>query len=138
MRCKGQIMTRRLCQIKANVTLALVVLALAMRVIVPAGWMPSVTSGSATFTLCTGTGMVEAWVDQGGKIHKSLPGKGGVNGEPCAFASAGGGYIANDLRAALPVPFLTAVLLIIEGACTSVGQGLAAPPPPSTGPPQLI
>ncbi len=137
-RCKVRVVIRDISKIRRYFSVALIVLALAMRVIVPAGWMPSAASGYPTFTLCTGSGMVEAWVDQGGKIHKSLPGKGGATGEPCAFAGAGVGYVANDLPAALPVRFLTAVLLIIAGTCTSVGQGLAAPPPPSTGPPNLI
>ncbi|MFM2098973.1 MAG: hypothetical protein RLZZ366_512 [Pseudomonadota bacterium] len=131
-------MTRMLCQIKANVTLALVVLALAMRVIVPAGWMPSAMSGHATFTLCTGTGMVEAWVDEGGKIRKSLPGKGKATGEPCAFAGAGGVYITTALAAASPMPLFAAALLVIDATQVAVGQGLAAPPPPSTGPPARI
>ena len=43
-----------------HLMLTFVVLALAA---LPAGWMPSVSNGQATITLCTGAGMVEAWVD---------------------------------------------------------------------------
>jgi hypothetical protein len=90
-------------------------LALAVRMIIPTGWMPSVVAGKATITLCTGAGMVEAWVDADGKIHKDSPTKKSANDQPSPQS--------------VPVAVLTGV---------AIGLGLAAPPPPAIGPPTLI
>ena len=67
--------------------LALAALALSVRVLIPTGWMPSVEAGRPTITLCTGSGMAEAWIDADGKIHKSSPGKGDNSSGFCAFST---------------------------------------------------
>jgi hypothetical protein len=95
--------------------LLLVALALAVRLAVPTGWMP----GEKTFqlTLCTGVDTETVWMDSKGKLHNQKP-HGGEGGEkqPCA-------------------PFVSAGFARPE---VTVGRGLAAPPPPQTGPPILI
>ncbi|KQX20892.1 MULTISPECIES: hypothetical protein [unclassified Sphingomonas] len=117
-----------------RIALAFVVAALFMRLLVPAGWMPASERGLA-ITLCTGTGAQQAWVDGQGKIHKGKPGEGRAD-HPCVFA----GFAALlDLPSAIdlpagPQPFATA-LPVFAGTAVAIGRGLAAPPPPSTGPP---
>jgi hypothetical protein len=119
--------------------IAFVVIALAARMIIPTGWMPSMVAGKATITVCTGAGMVEAWIDADGKIHKESPAKKGAGDQPCAFAGLSAAadapsYAELSLETALspqsvPVAALTGV---------AIGLGLAAPPPPAIGPPTLI
>lgn len=125
---------------RGTLALMLVVLALMMRALVPAGWMPASGKGVA-ITLCTGMGAVSAWVDEDGTIHKGkpLPGKpisGTPADHPCAFAGLG---VAADLPTALPsmalAPLPVAILPALRATATGVGRGLAAPPPPPTGPP---
>jgi hypothetical protein len=116
--------------------LLLVALALAVRLAVPTGWMP----GEKTFqlTLCTGVDTETVWMDSKGKLHNQKP-HGGEGGEkqPCAF----GGALAFDSSAgfgqhlARVEPFVSAGFARPE---VTVGRGLAAPPPPQTGPPILI
>jgi hypothetical protein len=124
---------------KRNWLIAFVVLALALRILFPSGWMPSFVDGRATITLCTGAGMVEAWVDAGGKIHKQSPAKKGTGDQPCAFAGLGA---AADVPAldliSLPLPFAPQLLPNNGVTALAIGYGLAAPPPPATAPPALI
>jgi hypothetical protein len=119
--------------------LAFVILALAMRMVVPAGWMPSFADGRATITLCTGAGMVEAWVDADGKIHKDSPAKKSANDQPCAFAGLSAAADAPSYAeiSLEPVPSPQSVpVTTLTGV--AIGLGLAAPPPPAIGPPTLI
>jgi hypothetical protein len=124
---------------KHNWLIAFVVLALAMRMVVPAGWMPSFADGRATIMLCTGAGMVEAWVDADGKIHKESPAKKGAGDQPCAFAglNAAADTPALDV-ASLPLPFAPQTPRNNAATAVAIGLGLAAPPPPATAPPALI
>nr|WP_047168472.1 hypothetical protein [Sphingomonas sp. Y57] len=120
-----------------RIALVLVALALFMRLLVPAGWMPAADRGLA-ITLCTGTGAQQAWVDEQGNIHKGKPGEGQAD-HPCVF----GGFAAVldlpmglDLSGGLlPVP---AALPALAATAVAIGQGLAAPPPPATGPPARL
>ncbi len=119
--------------------LAFIILSLAIRMVVPAGWMPSLADGRATITLCTSAGMVEAWVDADGKIHKESPAKKGAGDRPCAFAglNAAADTPALDV-ASLPLPFAPQRLYNNKATAVAIGLGLAAPPPPATAPPALI
>jgi hypothetical protein len=121
-----------------NFAAALIVLALALRIMVPAGFMPS-AERSFALTICTGMDTQTIWMDKSGTLHKEDPSKGkSVEHQPCAFAGAA---IATDLLSsvsqiamapvALPTPSFT------KGE-VSVGAGLAAPPPPAIGPPSFI
>lgn len=67
---------------------AFVVLALAIRIAVPSGWMPSNERGFA-LTVCTGMDTQTVWMDSKGKLHKEDPSKGkSVEHSPCAFAGS--------------------------------------------------
>ncbi|MES2498523.1 MAG: hypothetical protein V4618_20590 [Pseudomonadota bacterium] len=122
-------------QWRDRIALAFVAAALLMRLLVPAGWMPAAERGLA-ITLCTGAGAQQAWIDEKGNLHQGKqPGEGQAD-HPCVFGgfaalldvSPFGDALAGiaPLAVALPPLALTAV---------AIGRGLAAPPPPSTGPP---
>lgn len=115
--------------------LALVALALAARILVPAGWMPSADSGMPTITLCTGSGMVTAWIDADGKIHKSAPESGGKASGACVFAFLGLALTGIALGFALAWFHHRLPTRRLAEGFAAVGRGLAAPPPPARGPP---
>jgi hypothetical protein len=124
---------------KRNWLIAFVALALALRILFPSGWMPSFVDGRATITLCTGAGMVEAWVDADGKIHKQSPAKKSAADQPCAFAGLGAAADTPALDvASLPLPFAPQIPPNKAATAVAIGLGLAAPPPPATAPPALI
>jgi hypothetical protein len=119
--------------------LAFVVLALAARMLVPSGWMPSFADGRTTITLCTGAGMVEAWVDEDGAIHKEKPTGSSTHDQPCAFAGLGAVADTPNVPAlAQPAILAVAASRPFDATNVAVGLGLAAPPPPAIGPPTLI
>lgn len=113
--------------------------ALAMRVAVPAGWMPT---GDFGLAICTGEGMAAApaaWAEDWAKrLGKPAPVKSGKADHPCAFANAG-------VALAEPLPAPAPILLAATDAPARMmpralipGRGLAAPPPPPTGPPATL
>jgi hypothetical protein len=123
---------------RSHAALLLVLTALVLRILIPAGFMPAIGSGSA-ITLCTGMGAVSAWVDAQGKVHKDKPVRDGAADHPCAFAVMAA---AVDLPAigALPVlaGAMVSILMAPRLAGIVTGRGLAAPPPPPTGPPASL
>lgn len=121
-----------------NIAAACILLALAVRVIIPTGFMPSAERGFA-LTICTGTDAQTVWMDKSGKLHKEDPSKGkSVEHQPCAFAGAA---MASDLPSmdvhVAMAPFAVAIPVHAKRE-VSVGAGLAAPPPPAIGPPSFI
>ena len=121
-----------------NFAAALIVLALALRIMVPAGFMPS-TERSFALTICTGMDTQTIWMDKSGTLHKEDPSKGkSVEHQPCAFAGAA---ISADFLSSVSQIAMAPVALPILGFVkreVSVGAGLAAPPPPAIGPPSFI
>ena len=121
-----------------NIAGALILLALALRVIIPSGFMPSSERGFA-LTICTGMDTQTVWMDKSGKLHKADPSKGkSVEHQPCAFA---GTAMAADMPAADFQVAMAPVALAIPVFAKreiSVGSGLAAPPPPAIGPPSYV
>ena len=121
-----------------NIAAALILLALALRVIIPSGFMPSSERGFA-LTICTGMDTQTVWMDKSGKLHKEDPSKGkSVEHQPCAFAGAAiaADFPANALQIAIPPVALVAPVFAKREV--SIGSGLAAPPPPAIGPPSYI
>ncbi len=112
-----------------------ILMALAMRVIIPSGYMPSSERGFA-LTICAGMDTQTVWMDKSGKLHKEDPSKGkAIEHQPCAFAGAAitVDFPATALQIAMaPVALAAPVFAKRE---VSVGAGLAAPPPPAIGPP---
>ncbi|MFZ4747916.1 MAG: DUF2946 family protein [Sphingomonas sp.] len=118
---------------------ALITVAMLLRLVIPAGYMPTTdATGAIRISVCTGTGAQTAYVDRDGKVHKEAPDGKHQDPQPCGFGALSVG-LATTLVATLVLPSVVANLAIIAAhAAPSVGKGLAAPPPPSTGPPSLI
>jgi hypothetical protein len=126
------------------VGLAVIACALLMRVLVPQGWMPIQTAHGWQIAICTGTGpmQMEMPADMASAMKGMHHGSGdqdhNSNDRPCAFSG---------LAVALDEPPLLVIdlpklpvgtWLAGTAAIVSVGRGLAAPPPPSTGPPAIL
>jgi hypothetical protein len=122
--------------LRTPIAITLIALALAVRAMIPAGWMPAASGGFAV-TLCTGGMVSTAWVDGEGRIHKEKPGESNST-EHCAFAGMAQAMLGGDV----PVVALPVATAIAEPrsrlSAVSIGRGLAAPPPPSTGPPATL
>ncbi len=136
----------RLTQMQARLGVLLTVCALAVRVLIPAGYMVAPASGQGgppAIVICTAQGAKTVSIDAGGvvqtgeKTPKPTGGKAGSD-HPCVFAGA---------VTPLPVPGLVlaraeafAATAPIERAMSHQrpGLGLAAPPPFKTGPPAIV
>ncbi len=79
---RGLILSHRWC------AAALIALALAMKLVVPAGYMPVQQAGTITVMVCTGMGQQRLEIDVPGMPAKP-DGASRVAGQPCAFAGLG-------------------------------------------------
>lgn len=125
---------------------ALALLAMLVRAIIPAGYMVAQADpGSGRFLtveMCDGHNAQAQVIDLDtgktvdlSKLPKS--GKTDNNPSPCVFA--GVVAMAPPLSAAEPIEFLaTHQVDFVVVRDLRPGRGIAAPPPPSTGPPSLI
>lgn len=116
--------------------LPVLLLCLFARALVPAGWMPSYTAQGIALIPCTGvvTALTaHAGHHAAGHDH-SDEAKHDVSGQPCSFAATAVDLPGPTGSAAAPVLPRTTDLFRAT-ASVSIGRGLAAPPPPATGPP---
>lgn len=122
-----------------RVAVAVAMLALAVRVLVPAGYMPG-GAGQPPLVLCTGQG-AQIVLAAGGEHHGAPSddhsGQGAAH-HPCAFASAAHVFAAPDLAPAVLSAWSAQAPDLRAARIVSPGRGLAAPPPPATGPPLSI
>ena len=139
---------RRLATGHHRLFLTLVVMALAVRALVPSGWMVAPgADGIPRLALCSGTGVMDlkAGAAADATMDQAMPGMHhGAGGHdnapshpdhPCAFSGAA---LASNLPAVdLPNPLvpIAAPAPRLRSLSVAVGRGLAAPPPPQTGPP---
>ena len=112
----------------------LALLALFLQGVTPTGFMLAREDGRATIAICTGHGAAYSLADLAG--HPAKPPKSKPDA-PCAFAGHG-------TAAAAPIAALVAGPIarpisapVVARFDLAPGRGLAAPPPPSQGPPQL-
>jgi hypothetical protein len=118
---------------------ALLALTLAVRVIIPTGFMPTAgDDGMIRISLCSGMGPQTAWLDKGGHLHKEAPSKGQHDPQPCGFGVLAMGGVAADPSALEQIVHFDNSEPAQSTYAVAIGRGLAAPPPPSTGPPSLI
>lgn len=114
----------------------LIACALFARIAVPPGYMigADARSGGATIEICTGQGPMQIAIPGSGhdghdrSDHKATD-------HPCAFAGAAA---AADVAIATPTPLppvATHAPALSRPGFARPGLGLAAPPPPKTGPP---
>jgi hypothetical protein len=122
----------------------LAALALALQALVPAGFMlaKAPTSGGIEITLCTSSGTVTAFLNDKGQIVRDAD-----DGAPsdhdnersdpmCGFAAQGVAGLAHHEPIVVSEGFgLTPAQKLHEHDDLAPGRGLAAPPPPKTGPP---
>lgn len=116
-----------------GLTLALLVCALAARMLVPDGWMAASGAQGMRMMLCTGQGRVEVVMPVAGD-HKAPAHHQQGEQHPCAFAGLGLAAGAEQPPVVLSQPRAEASSPLAV-ALVSIGRGLAAPPPFSTGPP---
>jgi hypothetical protein len=136
---------RRLTPVQRRLLLALFACAMVARALVPAGWMPSAGGG---LMLCDGVAPVTAapaammaqpgMTTQPGMHHGGhdapVPGHPQPGDHPCAFAGPVAAVEAPQPGVPLP-PAALRPAMPPSRLAVSVGHGLAAPPPPPTGPP---
>lgn len=126
--------------------IALLGVALLLRALVPAGWMPTRDADGVAITLCSGILGDPAATEAANAVlqaalagsasagdheeeapgHKDLP--------PCAFASLTPFTPAAQLAEPAP-PATSRAPSLPFALLEAVGRGLPAPPPPATGPP---
>jgi hypothetical protein len=123
---------------------AIALLAMLVRAIVPAGYMlAQADTGQGrylTVEMCEGHADRVIDLDTGKQVDPStLPGKADDKSKsaPCVFASAAS--VATPFAIAEPVEFLaTQEVGFTADLSVRPGHGIAAPPPPSTGPPASL
>jgi hypothetical protein len=118
----------------------LIALALLVRLLVPAGYMP--IAGKAGLEICAGQMLempaMSAMPDMPMKATghgKPMSGEGEHN---CAFAAVGGAVDLPTIILPSPPSFVVLAVPLLTGLVVRPGAGLAAPPPPKTGPPSII
>jgi hypothetical protein len=114
----------------------MVALAMALRLTVLPGYMIAAQPGALTVVMCTAQGVTSQTIaldsseTTSGKSRSDHPGKTDI----CPFATAGVALAAIDSPVAIAgLPTVEHAPLPIGAGL--IGQGLAAPPPPPTGPP---
>lgn len=119
--------------------MALAALAIALRVLLPAGFMLQASGSDLPgLVICTGQGAMTLAAD--GTLQPDSQDDKAANTDthPCAFSAAAVGFtapLAVAIALALPLSSpVTAPRLMTQRP----GLGLAAPPPPTTGPPIQI
>lgn len=111
-------------------------LALCLRVLIPMGFMPTVSAQGLVVELCSGVSGKTVTIDLG----KKSPGETQKHAadSPCVFAAGlGHGLLAS---AQLPnvMPFVYGLIIVVGMAIADLTvHRLAAPPPPPQGPPAL-
>jgi hypothetical protein len=122
----------------------LAVLALMVQAFVPTGYMVRGAghSGGIEITLCTANGSIGAIMAPDGQIiakedgEQSPPDHNPTDQPLCGFAAHNGavlGAFAAPLN--LQLAFSAPDSIVVSSAHVAPGLGLAAPPPPKTGPP---
>jgi len=119
--------------------LMLVVAALLARSIAPEGWMPVANAaGGIEITICNGMGPDDRMVmAPDGKLHHKTPAHNRQGDHPCAFAGVGMASPPAAIATVTTPVFVAPVVPAVDHARIVPGRGLAAPPPPQTGPPAL-
>jgi hypothetical protein len=111
-----------------TLVLLMALIAMSLRAALPAGYMFADSDGRVVVSLCNGGSMT---LDLGKSEHS----KQAHHDAPCPYASAAHAATAPSQALALALP--THVVVASGEAKARPGRGLAAPPPPATGPPTL-
>ena len=120
---------------------ALALLVLAIQLVAPSGFMPMRTESGVVVTLCTGQGAVNVVVerarfDRNDTSGRHRPDDGAPGQQHCPFAASVQPLVPLLVLADLPLPAWQLAFGAIAFALkTGLIARLAAPPPPSSGPP---
>ena len=119
---------------------AMVALAVALRLTVLPGYMIQAAPGALTVVVCTANGAVSQTVDLFGtpSAPHEQQGEGDGKAPACAFAMAGATLAAPEVRILAAAPPSSAAAPLPPARVITPGRGLAAPPPPATGPPFTV
>ncbi len=140
----GQAMTAN--RTGMRLVLPLLLLCVALRGFIPTGWMPAFDQAGVALVPCSGltSPQPEPSAHSGHDMHAMHHGdaapqhdgksKHDIAGQPCAFAASAADLPRPDLAAALK-PLAPAEPIFLALLAVEIGRGLAAPPPPQTGPP---
>ena len=113
-----------------------VLLALSLRILIPTGFMPSVSAQSLVVELCSGVSGKTVTIDLG----KKLPGETQKHAadSPCVFAAGLSHGLLTSAELPTIQPFAYGLTVFVGTAIADLTiSRLAAPPPPSQGPPAL-
>ena len=126
----------------SRLAMTLAMLAVVIRVLVPAGFMvaPGSEAGGSRIVICSGQGAVEVLVDEAGHRIKAPAnhGQDKAGDHACAFASVATASLSPEqLLLSAPAAYVDLVTTP-KFLAQRPGLGLAAPPPPKTGPPLSI
>ena len=110
-------------------------LALSLRILIPTGFMPTATASGVVIALCSEADGKTVALDLGRKVPSE---KQHTAGSPCVFAAGlgQGALTASELPTTLPFIYGLTIFVGTFIADLTVNR-LAAPPPPSQGPPAL-
>ncbi|AUW59348.1 hypothetical protein C1T17_15895 [Sphingobium sp. SCG-1] len=115
----------------------LILCALSIRVAIPTGFMPTQSIHDVVISLCTGQGAVKAFLPIQKDGEPSDRDK--TKGSECSFANGLGGGMVTALPSALDATRpLFAPLVTSQAVAHLTVHRLAAPPPPSQGPPARV
>jgi hypothetical protein len=112
----------------------LALLALIVQVLTPPGFMMARQGDRAVLMICTGHGAADSPSDLMGHPGKAPQSR---HDAPCAFAGLGVSAAPPLLDSVGPATTSAVEAPSIARLDLMPGRGLAAPPPPSHGPPQL-
>lgn len=125
-------------------------LALLLKALVPAGWMPVFDNGIVTLRLCGGWApapeaerpaeahhIAEHGAPAAAADHDRHDSEPSGSDQPCSFAAAAFAWTESDSAFAPRAPPPASLRVGTFSPSVSVGRGLAATPTPSTGPPVL-
>jgi hypothetical protein len=116
---------------------AVLALALMMKIVMPSGFMPTISNGQIVVSICSGTGPMTMVMTIPGLEHGKSDGGGhqGKAEQPCAFA----GLSAPSLAAADPILLALAILFVLALGMRPLALPVSTPPPylrpPLRGPP---
>jgi hypothetical protein len=114
--------------------------ALLLRLAIPDGWMPAQTAHGWRLTICTGMGPLDSMpamtMDHG--VHRMPAGDHHKTASSiCPFSGLGMAMVDPFVPPFAFVPPIFAAVSTPLHDVVAIGRGLAAPPPPQTGPPVI-
>lgn len=127
----------------SRLAITMAMLAVMIRVLIPAGFMVATGSeaGGSRIVICSPQGAVEVLIDSSGNRVKPPAedhGKSKVGEHPCAFATVATATLTSDLVIGAEAAVYSDLASASASPAQRPGLGLAAPPPPKTGPPILL